>query len=47
MVTDVPKPPIKGLNEVIIGGGKKVNPAIVDVPKGVVTDTLPEEPSPT
>ena len=36
-----------GLNDVIVGGGKYVNPANVPVPDAVVTETVPEAPEAT
>lgn len=41
-----PVPPM-GVNDEIVGGRTKVNPAFVAVPPGVVTDTLPEVPDAT
>ena len=47
IVIDVPVPPLDGVNEVIVGGGIKVKPAIDAVPPGVVIVILPDAPAPT
>jgi hypothetical protein len=47
IVTVCPVPAEIGLNEVIVGGGKYVNPANVPVPDAVVTETTPEVPAAT
>src|SRR5262245_14675540 len=48
MVTSCPSAAAVGVNEVIVGGGMKVNPpATVAVPPGVVTTTSPEAPPAT
>jgi len=44
MVTTPPAPTETGVNELIEGGGKKVNPAKVPVPEEFVTLTEPEDP---
>ena len=36
-----------GANELMVGGGKKMNPALVPCPVGVITRTNPEAPLPT
>jgi hypothetical protein len=42
MFTTVPTPPPPGVKELIVGGGRTVNPALlVAVPPGVVTVMLP------
>lgn len=47
IVTNVPIGPLVGINDVIVGAARKVNPGSVPVPAGVVTDTLPLAPKPT
>ena len=47
IVTDVPAPPLDGVNDVIVGIGINVKPEIDAVPPGVVTLTLPDAPAPT
>ena len=48
MVTVVPVPPLPGVNEVIVGIGKKVKvPVLVAVPPGVITVIGPVAPLPT
>jgi hypothetical protein len=47
IVIGVPVPPLAGVNEFIVGGGKNEKPAIVAVPPGVVTLILPDAPVPT
>lgn len=47
IVTEVPAVASVGENEVMVGGGKKVNPASVPIPVGVFTVTLPDAPLPT
>jgi hypothetical protein len=49
IVTAVPVPPLAGVKEVNVGGGKNANvkPANVAVPPGVVTPILPVAPVPT
>ena len=46
IVTDVPVAAFDGPNEVIVGGGINVKPAIDAVPPGVVILTLPDVPVP-
>ena len=47
IVIVVPAPPLVGVNDVIMGAGIKVNPALVNVSLGVVTLTDPVAPVPT
>jgi hypothetical protein len=47
MVTDVPTGPDAGLKPVTVGTGINVKPARLELPPGVVTETLPEAPVPT
>ena len=47
IVTDVPVPPLAGVNDVIVGAEINVKPAIVAVPPGVVTLIIPDAPAPT
>ena len=47
IVTMVPLPALVGMNEVMVGAGINVNPGLVAVPPGVVTETFPEVPKPT
>ena len=47
METNVPAGPVVGVNEVMTGGGKNVNPDLDAVPYKVVTVTSPEAPAPT
>lgn len=44
IVTEVPKAPVVGVNEEIVGAGTNVNPAREPVPYGVLTVTLPDAP---
>src|SRR5262245_2980418 len=47
IVITAPGPPAVGLNVLIVGVGKKMNPAKLSTPPGVFTRTLPVEPEPT
>jgi hypothetical protein len=44
MITVAPVAALAGEKDEIVGAGMKVNPVLVAVPPGVVTDTLPEDP---
>jgi hypothetical protein len=47
IVTVVPAMPLVGVNDVIVGEGINVKPALVAVPPAVVTDTFPDAPAST
>ena len=47
MVTIEPPTAKVGVNDVMVGGGRKTKPARLAVPPGVVTDTLPLAPAAT
>ncbi|MEI6565629.1 MAG: hypothetical protein WCR20_03060 [Verrucomicrobiota bacterium] len=47
MTTEVEFPPLTGVNEPMEGAATQVNPALVAVPPGVVTLTIPEVPAAT
>jgi hypothetical protein len=44
MITVAPVAALVGEKDEIVGARMKVNPVLVAVPPGVVTDTLPEDP---
>jgi hypothetical protein len=44
IITVAPVAALVGEKDEIVGAGMKVNPVLVAVPPGVVTDTLPEDP---
>ena len=47
MFTNAPAAPKVGVNDVTVGGCRKIKPESPAEPDGVITDTLPEVPAPT